>query len=41
MKTENRATAFRAAKEWYDELLSNSVKVNRWFKSPNFKTVSG
>jgi len=40
MKTENRATAFRAAKEWYNGLLLKQAKGETLVESPNFKTVA-
>src|SRR6266403_747774 len=40
MKTESRATALRAAKEWYNGLLLKQAKGETLVESPNFKTVA-
>jgi hypothetical protein len=40
MKTESRATAFRAAKEWYQGLLLKQAKGETLVASPNFSTVA-
>jgi hypothetical protein len=40
LKTENRATALRAAKDWYNGLLLKQAKGETLVDSPNFKTVA-
>jgi hypothetical protein len=40
LKTESRATAIRAAKEWYDNLLVKQRNGENLVASPNFKTVA-
>jgi len=40
MKTESRATAIRAAKDWYNGLLLKQAKGETLVESPNFKAVA-
>jgi hypothetical protein len=40
MKTKNRATAIRAAKEWYNGKLLKQANGEPLVESPNFKTVA-
>lgn len=40
MKTANRATAIRAAKEWFQGLLLKQAKGESLVESPNFKLVA-
>ena len=40
MKTESRATAIRAAKEWYNGLLLKAAKGENLVESPDFKKAA-